>query len=339
LTKDTDRKKDHIDLALESATLVSTKDSRFYYEPMLSVHPAEGNTSAVTFLDKTFTAPIWVSSMTGGTGIAKTINENLARACKDFGLGMGLGSCRRLLDSDDDLGDFDVRKYIGDQPLYANLGIAQLSSLIQNNNIAEVEKMLEKLSADGLIIHVNPVQEWLQPEGDIISGPTPIQIIAETTDRLSCNVIVKEVGQGIGPRSLYALMKLPLAAIEFAGFGGTNFAKLENLRDPRTRTIDPICYVGHEPDEMIDMVHNILDGHQDDVRCKHFIISGGVKDYLDGYYYNQRLRCRSIYGQAAGFLKHAHGAYDDLAYYVDQQVRGYQFAKSYLSIKRPKDGK
>ena len=338
MTKDTDRKKDHIDLALESATLVSTKDSRFYYEPMLSVHPAKGNTSAVTFLDKTFTAPIWVSSMTGGTGVAKTINENLARACKDFGLGMGLGSCRRLLDSDDDLGDFDVRKYIGDQPLYANLGIAQLSSLIQSKNIASIQNMIDKLSADGLIIHVNPVQEWLQPEGDVISGPTPIQIISQAIDQLKCKIIVKEVGQGIGPKSLLELMKLPLAAIEFAGYGGTNFAKLENLRDPRTQTIDPICYVGHDPDEMIDIVHHIIEDHEDHVRCQQFIISGGVKNYLDGYYYNQRLRCNSVYGQAAGFLKHAHGSYEELAYYVDQQVKGYQFAQSYLSIKETKDG-
>lgn len=333
LTKNTDRKKDHIDLAIASATLASTKDDRFYYEPMLSSHPSEDTKMIVRFLDKSFQAPIWVSSMTGGTGIAKTINENLARACKDFGMGMGLGSCRKLLYSDDNLVDFDVRQYIGDQPLYANLGIAQMSALIQSKDLTPVEKIIDKLSADGLIIHVNPVQEWLQPEGDIITGPTPIQVITETIERLNCKIIVKEVGQGIGPQSLLALMKLPLAAIEFAGYGGTNFAKLENLRDPRNQTIDPICYVGHDPDEMIDMVHGILGSHMDDVRCTEFIISGGVKNYLDGYYYNQRLQCNSIYGQAAGFLKHAHGAYDELAYYVDQQVTGYQFAQSYLSIK------
>jgi len=338
LTKNTDRKKDHIDLAVASATIVSTKDDRFYYEPMLGVHPTERTSTRVTFLDKNFKSPMWVSSMTGGTGIAKTINENLARACKDFGLGMGLGSCRQLLDSDDNFVDFDVRQYIGDQPLYANLGIAQLSSLIQSKQIATIQNMIDKLSADGLIIHVNPVQEWLQPEGDVISGPAPIQVISETVDRLKCKIIVKEVGQGIGPKSLLALMKLPLAAIEFAGYGGTNFAKLENLRDPRTQSIDPICYIGHDPNEMIDMVHHIIEEHEDGVRCQQFIISGGVKNYLDGFYYNQRLKCNSVYGQAAGFLKHAHGSYDELSYYVDQQVKGYQFAQSYLTIKGSKDG-
>ena len=96
---------------------------------------------------------------------------------------------------------------------------------------------------------------------------------------------------------------------------------------------DPICFVGHDPSEMIDLVHHILEKHQEDVRCKEFIISGGVKNYLDGYYYNERLSCNSIYGQAAGFLKHAHGDYDDLAYYVDQQVQGYKFAMRYLRLK------
>ena len=106
---------------------------------------------------------------------------------------------------------------------------------------------------------------------------SPIRVIEEALDQLSTSIIVKEVGQGIGPQSLLALMKLPLAAIEFAAFGGTNFAKLENLRDPRTETIDPICFVGHDPNEMIDLVHQILEKHQGDVRCKEFIISGGVK--------------------------------------------------------------
>ncbi len=330
-----DRKKDHIDLAIASATQLSTKDDRFYYEPMLSIHPDSTTQLSTVFLQKPFEAPIWVSSMTGGTGIAKIINENLARACKDFGLGMGLGSCRKILFDDEYLEDFMVRRFIGDQPLYANLGIAQVSDLLSKGQAKVIAEMINKLSADGLIIHVNPVQEWLQPEGDIIAGNTPMAVIESALDKLNCPIIVKEVGQGIGPQSLLALMKLPLAAIEFAAYGGTNFAKLENLRDPRTDQIDPICFVGHHPTEMIEMIHRILEEcPSDDIACKEFIISGGIKDYLDGYYYNDLLSVNSIYGQAAGFLKHAHGDYDDLAYYVEQQINGYKFAKQYLTVKK-----
>jgi isopentenyl-diphosphate delta-isomerase len=271
--------------------------------------------------------------MTGGTGIAQKINENLARACQDFGLGMGLGSCRKILFDDANLSDFNVRKFIGKQPLFANLGIAQINSLISQKKISAITEMLHKLQADGLVIHINPVQEWLQPEGDIIEGLTPLQAIEEVLEAVDTKIIVKEVGQGMGPESLKQLMKLPIAAIEFGAFGGTNFAKLENLRDSRTDTLDPICFVGHDIVEMINMIHHIISA-EDDLKCQDFIISGGVKDYLDGYYYNELLECNSVYGQAAGFLKHAQGHYDDLAYFVDQQIKGYQFANRYLTLKK-----
>lgn len=333
MTLKTDRKRDHIDLAIASQTTGAEKDSRFYYEPLLTTHPPRQTALRTYFLGVEFQAPIWVSSMTGGTGIAQKINENLARACKDFGLGMGLGSCRKILFDDALLGDFDVRKFIGGQPLYANLGIAQINALIADKKINAINALLDKLQADGLIIHINPLQEWLQPEGDVISGMTPLMAVEEILDAVNTKIVVKEVGQGMGLESLRALMKLPIAAIEFGAFGGTNFAKLENLRDPKTDTIDPICFVGHDITEMIDMIHQIC-REEKDIKCRDFIISGGVKNYLDGYYYNELLECNSVYGQAAGFLKQAQGNYDDLAYYVDQQIRGYQLANRYLTLKR-----
>jgi len=146
-----DRKKDHIDLAFRSKTEAGGLDSRFSYEPMLTTHPTKGATCDNYFLGKPMKYPIWVSSMTGGTGIARDINRNLARACKDFGLGMGLGSCRKLLGSDEYLEDFAVRPYIGDQPLYANLGIAQVIELIQQNETSLIQEMMDKIQADGTI--------------------------------------------------------------------------------------------------------------------------------------------------------------------------------------------
>jgi isopentenyl-diphosphate delta-isomerase len=93
-----DRKKDHIDLAFKSA--LSNQDSRFYYEPLFSGHPSEELTP-VPFVGKTMQAPIWISSMTGGTKEASIINKNLAKACGQFGLGMGLGSCRIIIDDNE----------------------------------------------------------------------------------------------------------------------------------------------------------------------------------------------------------------------------------------------
>ena len=102
-----DRKKDHIDLAFKSS--IAKQDSRFYYEPLFDGHPLE-DLSEISFVGKKMRAPIWISSMTGGTKEAATINKNLARACGQFGLGMGLGSCRIILEDDEFLADFQLRK-------------------------------------------------------------------------------------------------------------------------------------------------------------------------------------------------------------------------------------
>lgn len=329
-----DRKKDHINLAFESATGDRNRDTRFNYEPLLTTHPIPGTSLDSYFLGKSFKFPIWVSSMTGGTGIARDINRNLARACNDFGLGMGLGSCRKLLTSDEYLEDFAVRSYIGDQPLYANLGIAQVIELIDAGSTSLIEEMLKKLETDGLIIHVNPLQEWMQPEGDHIYKMSPLEAIKRLLDLTNTKIIVKEVGQGMGPESVKSLLSLPIAALEFGAFGGTNFAKLEALRDGEKEDIDPICFVGHTPLEMIKNIREISNSKK--LECKEFIISGSVQTYLDGYYYNELLPHNSVYGQAAGFLKHALGSYDDLAEYVDQQTRGYSLAMRYLEVKTPK---
>ena len=325
-----DRKKDHIDLAFRSKTEASGLDSRFSYEPMLTTHPTAGAACDNFFLGKPMKYPIWVSSMTGGTGIARDINRNLARACKDFGLGMGLGSCRKLLGSDEYLEDFAVRPYIGDQPLYANLGIAQVIELIEQKKTSLIDEMMDKIQADGLIVHVNPIQEWLQPEGDMIAGMTPLAAVETLLSNANYKIIVKEVGQGMGPLSIEALLTLPIAALEFGAYGGTNFAKLEALRDTTDNSIDPVCFVGHTAKDMIDKVKSISE--QKEVKCREFIISGGIQSYLDGYYYNEILPFNSVYGQASGFLKHAMGHYDDLAKYVNQQTQGYMFAMRYLTI-------
>lgn len=330
-----ERKQDHIGLAFRSQIAGGSLDERFYYEPLLAAHPTAGNWPAFTFLGKTFRAPLWVSSMTGGTAMARTINANLARACQEFGLGMGLGSCRPLLYSDDNLADFAVRPLLGpDQPLFANLGIAQLEQLIDHNELDRIAIMLEKLQADGLIIHVNPLQEWLQPEGDRFQRP-PLATIEYLVEHLPFPLIVKEVGQGMGPASLRALLQLPLAAIDFAAGGGTNFAKLELLRSTASQQerYQALAHVGHTATEMVGWVNTLLAELGPRVQCREVILSGGVKDFLDGFYLMGRLQTPSIYGQASGFLAHAQGDYAACRAYVAAQIEGLELARNYLKVR------
>ncbi|MBK9733589.1 MAG: type 2 isopentenyl-diphosphate Delta-isomerase [Saprospiraceae bacterium] len=329
-----DRKKDHIKLAFESRIDSRDIDDRFYYEPIFAAHPSNTDNLTIQFLGKNFKAPIWVSSMTGGTSMAKTININLAKVCGEFGLGMGLGSCRQLLYSDEYLEDFNVRKYIGEQPLFINLGIAQLEYLIKHNETHRIAEIIKKLECDGLIIHVNPMQEWLQPEGDKFDV-APIVTIQRIIEKVKCAIIVKEVGQGMGIRSIEALLKLPIQALDFGANGGTNFALLEILRSSEiaTKNYSKLAFVGHSAGEMVEMVNQLIDSSNASFLCKQIIVSGGVNDFLDGYYYTQKLNIPSIYGHASGFLKYAMDSYESLQEYVDLQIKGLSLAKAYLKVK------
>lgn len=329
------RKQDHIELAFQSRVEAGQLDGRFDYEPMLAAHPQSGSLPPSGFLGKTLRAPLWVSSMTGGTALANVINHNLARACAEFGLGMGLGSCRQLLHGDEFLPDFDVRAELGpDLPLFANLGVAQVEQMLERGETERIAALLAKLRADGLIVHVNPLQEAMQPEGDRFARP-PLETVQALLEQIDYPLIVKEVGQGFGPASLRALMQLPLAAIEFAAAGGTNFARLELLRsDPMRRLIfDRLATVGHSAGDMLDSANALVAELGDRCRVRHLIISGGVRDFLDGFYLLEKSALPALYGQASGFLQYARGDYGELRDYVATQVRGLELASAFLKVK------
>jgi isopentenyl-diphosphate delta-isomerase len=330
-----DRKQDHIDLAFRADMANSGPDDRFYYEPLLSGHAQPDLDLSLDFLGKRISAPLWVSSMTGGTEKALQINQRLAQSCARFGLGMGLGSCRPLLDSLDRLKDFDVRSILGPElPLYANLGIAQVEYLLENGRTDDMNRLVNLLKADGLIVHINPLQEWLQPEGDVIAS-APLDTLTRLFDFIDYPVIVKEVGQGMGPESIKELLRLPIAAFELAAHGGTNFSKLELLRSSgvQRETYEPVARIGHTVGEMISWINSLLMFAPDEVRCRQFIISGGVKDFLDGYYWQQKLNATAVYGQASGFLKYATESQEAIDQYVHHQIRGLQMAHTFLKVK------
>ena len=331
------RKKDHIQLAMRSQINSALQDKRFYYEPLFAAHPSSKK-STFEFLGKPLQNPLWISSMTGGTAIANTINKNLAKAAKEFGIGMGLGSCRSLLSNDTYFEDFNLRPLIGDNlPLYANLGIAQIEALLMNKEAYRIQQLVDKLQADGLIIHVNPVQEWLQPEGDKFTRPAINTIMDLMSILPNLKYIVKEVGQGIGPQSLEALLRLPLEAIDFAAHGGTNFAKIELLRQEGNMHpgYEEIPFLGHSAEEMVNFTNAIVEKlkNENALSCSQIIISGGIRNFLDGFFLRNKLSLPSIYGQASAFLTHAQKGYEDLVVFIDSQIKGLEFAEAFLKIR------
>ncbi|GAF03085.1 beta/alpha barrel domain-containing protein [Saccharicrinis fermentans] len=326
-----DRKKEHLHLAFEATVSRAQADPRFMYEPLLSAHP-NGEVKPFSFLGKKMNHPFWISSMTGGTQRAAAINVKLAKATGEFGLGMGLGSCRGLFESDDYWEDFNVRSWIGDDyPFYANLGIAQLEQLLKNKESEKIDYLNKQLKTDGTIIHINPLQEAFQPEGDVLKRP-PIECIQELLEQVESPIIVKEVGQGMGLESLRALLNMNIAAIEFGALGGTNFTKLEQMRRLDISSIfESFTTVGHTAEEMTRMVNQIVE--EGNTQCKQIIISGGIKSLLDGYYLTKISKLPAVLGMGSAFLNYALKDYQELQTFVKNMINAWQLAEAYLKIK------
>lgn len=328
------RKNDHISLAAQSRLSHLEADKRFNYEPLLSAHPTN-TIHPIPFLGKQLNYPIWVSSMTGGADNANFINKNLATICKEFGFGMGLGSCRVLLESDERWSDFDLRKFLGNEvPFFANLGIAQLEQLLDQNRIIEIDSLVKKLQCDGIIIHINPLQEAIQPNGDRIKK-APLETLKKFVSQSGLKIIVKEVGQGFGYQSLLELLKLPIEAIEFGAFGGTNFSNLEMKRrtDVGAELFLPLAKVGHSAEEMVIQTNSYLATNYKNILCKQLIISGGISNAVDGYYLIESSELPAIFGMGGAFLNYAAMGEEELRTFSQNLIWSYQLAQSYLQIK------
>jgi isopentenyl-diphosphate delta-isomerase len=179
-----------------------------------------------SFLGKDLGAPILISSMTGGTEQAKTINYRLAEVAQQYRLAMGVGSQRVAVEYPGVADTFQVRKVAPDLLLFANLGAVQLN---YRYGMDECRRVVESLEADALILHLNPLQECIQPKGDT-NFKGLLDRIASVCQQLSVPVIVKEVGNGISAPMAQKLIAAGVSAIDVAGAGGTSWAKVESKR-------------------------------------------------------------------------------------------------------------
>ncbi|HUG85785.1 MAG TPA: type 2 isopentenyl-diphosphate Delta-isomerase, partial [Euzebya sp.] len=180
---------------------------------------------ATTAFGRALGAPVLVSCMTGGTSEAGSVNAALAVAAQQHGVALGLGSGRVLLEGGDP-DSFQVRDLAPDVPLLANLGAVQLPQV----GVAGCEDLVGLTGADALVLHLNAVQEAVQLDGDTtFAGLT--DCIAEVVGGLSVPVVVKEVGFGLAPADVAALIRAGVAAIDVAGAGGTNWARVEGYAD------------------------------------------------------------------------------------------------------------
>lgn len=175
---------------------------------------------------KTLERPFLISSMTGGTEEALAINRRLAKTAQTFGLAMGLGSQRAAIEKPELAYTFQVRDVAPDILLFANVGAVQLN---YGYTLDQCQSMVDMIEADALILHLNPLQEALQPEGEThFSGL--LSKIEKICRDLPVPVVAKEVGWGISKTLAQKLVDAGITAIDVAGAGGTSWAKVEMHR-------------------------------------------------------------------------------------------------------------
>lgn len=223
------RKADHLRINLEqdvaSGLTTGLERYRFVHQAAPELDLAHVDTS-VTLLGKRLQAPLIISSMTGGTPEAEQINLALASAAQTCGIAMGVGSQRIALEQPETAETFRVRRVAPDILLFANLGAVQLN---YGYGVEECHRAVEMIAADALVLHFNPLQEALQPEGDTNFGGL-LRKIEAVCRRLSVPVIAKEVGWGFSEQAARQLRQAGVAALDVAGAGGTSWSQVEMHR-------------------------------------------------------------------------------------------------------------
>jgi len=223
-----DRKAEHIALALEDRMQLGGcffDSYGFVHRALPEIDRAEIDLS-VEFLGRRLAAPLLISCMTGGTDEATRINRHLARAAESTGVAIGVGSQRKALEDPALAESFQVRDLVPSVPLLANLGAVQLN---YGYGIDECRRAVEMIGADALVLHLNPLQEAIQPEGQCdFSGLAPK--IGEVVRQLEVPVIVKEIGCGLSGEVARVLRDQGVRIIDSSGLGGTSWARIEARR-------------------------------------------------------------------------------------------------------------
>jgi isopentenyl-diphosphate Delta-isomerase len=223
------RKSDHIRIALRSdiQSEISTGLEHYHFEhnalPDLDLKHIDLSTD---FLGHRLRAPLMISPMTGGTPEAKKLNLMLAEAAQARGIAMGLGSQRAAIEDPDLLSTFQVRSHAPDILLFANLAAVQLN---YQYDVEHYQRAIDSVQADALMLHLNPLQEALQPEGET-NFENLLPKIGHLCRNLPVPILVKEVGWGISVQVAEALISVGVAGIDVAGAGGTSWSQVEMHR-------------------------------------------------------------------------------------------------------------
>jgi len=225
------RKKEHIQLCLTDKVGFRSKTNGFEKYDFIHDALTEVDISKLSFQTKLFSKkinyPFLISCMTGGTEEAENINQRLAVIAEELKIPIGVGSQRQALENQDNHYSYKViRKTAKSVPVLGNIGAAQL---VQSKNLTDILSLIDMLEADAFVVHLNPLQELLQPEGE----PNFVGLLKKIEKLIlksKVPVIVKEVGSGISKDTAKRLLDIGVNGIDVAGAGGTSWAGVEIIR-------------------------------------------------------------------------------------------------------------
>ena len=222
------RKLEHLRICLKEdveSNYTGFEDVSFIHHALPEVDFDEVNVG-VEFLGKKLSAPFLIASMTGGHPETKEINKKLALAVQELGIGMGVGSQRAAIEDEKVADSFSVvREFAPEAFIYANVGISQ----VLKYGVEFVEKAIEMIDADAVAIHLNFLQEAIQPEGDR-NAKNCLNVLKEVCESIKVPVIVKETGAGISRDIAIKLKLIGVDAIDVGGKGGTSWSGVEVYR-------------------------------------------------------------------------------------------------------------
>lgn len=273
-----ERKRDHIKIALGED--VEHRITTWLEYVVLPHYPLpeldfESVDTRCTFLKREFSAPILIEGMTGGTEEGKRINANLALAAEKYNLPMGVGS-QRVAIVDPGVSDtFRVAREMGPHVfLMANIGAAQLIK----GGVELAWKAVKMIEADALVIHLNPLQELIQPGGDT-NFVGLMSRIKQVVRELAMPVIVKEVGCGLTYDVAMRLREIGVDAVDVAGAGGTNWTEIERVRAAEAGALEKVELAETFRDWGIPTAASVLEVAS--VEGMEVVGSGGIRDGLD----------------------------------------------------------
>ena len=276
------RKAEHVDLVVRER--VAYRKKRTGFDDLDFAHNALPELSfdeisiSIPLLGFQLGAPLIISSMTGGYAGAYEINRALGSAAAKYGLAIGVGSGRQAMESTEHHRTFSiVREAAPETFVFANIGGVEVARLNSLGKIGELQRLVDLTESNALAIHLNPLQELLQPEGSrdfrgVLAG------IESSAKQLGVPIIVKEVGAGISQSVARKLLSVGVRAIDVAGAGGTSWAGVEILRNnPQSREhLEPFWDWGIPASEALVQVNELRNEFEFDL-----ISSGGIRTGVD----------------------------------------------------------